>query len=71
MTQMHPTLDDEEQVELHRLCEEYTTATGAVRKAFRVGNPPEPGRVQLLLQAEAHAAAIVERIKQLLGVAAN
>ena len=62
-------LAPEEEAELDRLCEEYAVATGAVRKNMRFGNPPEPGQVLLFVESEKSAAAIVARIKQILGVA--
>ena len=62
-------LAPEEEVELNRLCEEYAVATAVVRKNLRFGNPPEPGRVLIFVESEKSAAAILARIKQILGVA--
>ena len=62
-------LAPEEEIELNRLCEEYAVATAAVRKNMRFGNPPEPAQVLIFVESEKSAAAIVARIKQILGVA--
>jgi hypothetical protein len=61
-----PELSSEENSELQRLCGEYKTATLAVSKTLHVGNPPDPGKVQLFLDAEAKAAAVVARIREIL-----
>jgi hypothetical protein len=63
-------LAPEEEAELDRLCEEYRVATAAVRKNMRFGNPPEPGQVLVFVESEKRAAAILARIKEILGVAA-
>ena len=70
MTEAPAPLAPEEEVELDRLCEEYAVAIAAVRKNMRFGNPPDLGCVQLFLDSEANAAAILARIKQILGVGA-
>lgn len=61
-------LTDNEDAELRRLCAEYKTACGAVCKALNVGSPPDADKIQLFQQAEANAAAVLQRIKRLLGV---
>ena len=61
-------LSPDEEAELNRLCEEYASAMAAVRKNMRFGNPPDAGRVLMFAEADATAAGIVTRIKQLLGV---
>jgi hypothetical protein len=66
MTSTPRPLSDE--VEFRRLCAEYKTACLAVCKALNVGRPPEPDKVLLFQQAEANAAAVLGRIKRLLGV---
>jgi len=58
----------EEGAELDRLCEEYAVATAAVRKNMRFGNPPDPACVHMFVESEANAAAILTKIKQILGV---
>ena len=70
MTEAPTPLAPEEEAELDRLCEEYRVAIAAVRKNMRFGNPPEPGRVLIFVESEAKAAAILAKIKQILGVAA-
>ena len=62
------SLTPDEEAELNRLCEEYAVATAAVRKNMRFGNPPEPGQVLIFVESAKSAAAIVGRIKQILGV---
>ena len=68
MTEAPTPLAPEEEVELDRLCEEYRVATASVRKNMRFGNPPDPGVVPMFVESEAGAAAILARIKQILGV---
>jgi hypothetical protein len=62
-----PELSNAERDELHKLCDEYVVATGCVAKALRVANPIEPGRVQLVLKEEHRVAAIMARIREILG----
>ena len=62
------TLTPEEEAELKQLCEEYATTSALLRKEIAtVGNPPEPLRVQIILDAETKAASILTRIKKILG----
>ena len=62
-------LNPEEAAEFERLSEDYSVATGHLRKTLRVGNPPEIGEVQLFLEAELQVASIIRRLKELIGVA--
>ena len=68
MTEAPTPLAPEEEVELDRLCEEYRVATASVRKNMRFGNPPDPGVVHMFVSRNRAAAAILARIKQILGV---
>ena len=70
MTEARAPLSPEEEAELDRLCEEYSVAIAAVRKNMRFGNPPEPGRVLIFVESEANAAAILAKIKQIVGAPA-
>jgi hypothetical protein len=71
MTEAPAPLSPDEEAELDRLCEEYAAAMAAVRKNMRFGNPPDPGRVLMFVELEASAAAVLGKIKQILGVAAS
>ena len=64
--QERAALNAEEAEELERLSEEYATAASKLRKTLRMSNPPEPGQVQLFLDAESHVASIVRRLKELI-----
>ena len=60
-------LTPEEEAELKQLCEEYATTSALLRKEIAtVGNPPEPLRVQIILDADTKATSILARIKEIL-----
>ncbi len=69
MAKQRAQLSPDEVTEFERLSEDYSNATGNLRKTLRVSNPPEIGEVQLFLDAESHVASIVQRLKELMGVA--
>ena len=60
-------LTPEEEAALKQLCEEYATTSALLRKEIAtVGNPPEPLRVQIILDADTKATSILARIKEIL-----